>query len=312
MVIYEYPASEKLNIPECVLALGFFDGVHIAHRDLLGEAKAIAERKGLKFGVFTFKSSGGIKGNAGRLYDDDDKAEIFESLGADFVIFADFSAISGCLPEDFVRRMLWQEFNCRVCVAGFNFRFGRAAAAGASELSKLMSELGGESKICDEITADGNTLSATMIRDLVLNGDIGEANRLLGAPYYIKGRVLHGRTDGRKMGFPTVNLLIEEGRIVPKFGVYRSAVTVDDKIFSGVSNVGTCPTFEGEEIRLETHIIDFDGDLYDKQIKVFLLGFIREERRFESVEQLKMQINVDKNTAIKENGDIKWLHLGLK
>lgn len=312
MVIYEYPANEKLNISECLLALGFFDGVHIAHRNLLEKAKDIAEKKGLSFGIFTFKSSGEIKGNTGRLYDDVDKAEIFRSLGADFVVFADFSAISMCSPEDFVKEILWQELNCQSCVAGFNFRFGKGASAGAEDLARLMAELGGDTEICDEITADGSTLSATIIRNLILNGDMDEANRLLGSPYYIKGRVLHGRTDGRKIGFPTANILIKKGKLVPKFGVYRSAVKIGEQIYSAVSNIGVCPTFNGEEIRLEAHIIDFDGDLYDQKIKVFLLGYIREEKRFDSIDELKMQIIVDKNTVIEENGDIKWLHLGQK
>ena len=313
MVIYDYPIIKGKRPTECVLALGFFDGVHIAHRDLLSRARKIASLRGLAFGVFTFKSTANIKINSARLYDDGDKAEIFESLGADFAVFADFSAISGCSPEDFVKKILVGDLSCRVCVAGFNFRFGKGALAGAAELSLFMSEGGGEASICDEITADdGRTLSATMIRELISHGKIAEANSLLGAPYYIKGRVSSGRQDGRRLGFPTANILIAEGKIVPRLGVYRSATVIDGKIYSGVTNIGKCPTFNGEEIRLETHIIGFEGDLYGRELKIFLLDFLREEKLFESVNELKMQINIDKNTTIEKNGDIQWQDLGLK
>ena len=313
MITYDYPILKGDGPSDCVLALGFFDGVHIAHRDLMSRAKKIAKERGLSFGIFTFKSHGNIKISSARLYDDEDKADIFESLGADFAVFADFSAISGCSGADFVKKILCDELCCRVCVAGFNFRFGKGASAGSEELSEFMAECGGEACICEEITTpDGSTLSATLIRNLIIDGKVDEAKAHLGDPYYIKGRVLHGRSDGGKLGFPTANITIPEGRIIPRLGVYRSAVVIDDKIFSAVTNIGRCPTFEGEEIRLEAHIIGFEGDLYGKELKVFLLGFLRDERHFESLDELKMQINIDKNTTINENGDITWQDLGLK
>lgn len=312
MIIYHYPNKEKPNITKCAMALGFFDGVHIAHRDLLATAKRIAGERGLAFGIFTFASAGGIKSNTGRLFDDGEKAEIFESLGADLVVYADFSAIAGLSPEEFVKNTLVEDLGCAVCVAGFNFRFGRGASGNSEDLKMLMAESGGEAVIKDEITADGITLSATLIRGLITEGKIEEANAYLGAPYYIKGRVAHGRADGRKLGFPTANIPIEGGKILPKSGVYRSATVIDGRIYGCVSNVGVCPTFEGSERRLEAHIMDYSGDLYDKEIRVYLLGFLREERRFDSLESLKMQINIDKNRAIEENGDITWQELGLK
>ena len=312
MLIYEYPLKEKPNNNELVLALGFFDGVHVAHRDLLCKARDIARERGLGFGVFTFKSDGAIKKDVGRLYNDLEKAEMFESLGADCAVFADFGAISGASPEDFVKKILVGELNCRVCVAGFNFRFGKGASADSTALARLMEEAGGEAAICEEITADGTTLSATLIRGLISDGHIEEANILLGAPYYIKGRVSHGRKDGRRIGFPTANIVIEDGRLVPRRGVYRTATVIDGHIYSGVSNVGVCPTFEGSEVRLESHLIDFSGDIYGREIKTYLLGFIRPEMKFSSIEELKMQINIDKNTTIRENGEITWQDLGLK
>ncbi|MBO7196986.1 MAG: bifunctional riboflavin kinase/FAD synthetase [Clostridia bacterium] len=312
MIVYEYPFKQKLNIPDSVLALGFFDGVHIAHRDLLLKAREAAKEKGLAFGVFTFKSDGGIKSHAGRLYNDSEKAEIFESMGADFTVYADFGAIADTSPKDFVHSILCADLSCKICVAGFNFRFGKGASGDSNMLCNLMAEAGGECRICEEITADGVTLSATLIRNLISQGRVYEANNLLGGLYYIKGRVLHGRRDGSKIGFPTANIKIGDDRVVPKMGVYRSITTVDGEAYYSVCNVGTCPTFGENEIRLETHLIDYSGDLYDKEIRVYLIGFLREEKRFDSVDELKMQIYVDKNTTIKENGDTKWQELGLK
>jgi riboflavin kinase/FMN adenylyltransferase len=313
VTVYEYPFTEKPNIDRCVLALGFFDGVHVAHRDLLLKAKEAAMRRGLSFGIFTFESDGKIKAGARRLYDDEEKAEIFDSLGADFTVFADFSAISGCTPEDFVDRILIDDLCCRICVAGYNFRFGKGASAGAKELTEFMRRRDAEALICDEIKAkDGSPVSATVIRELIEEGKTEEANILLGAPYYIKGRVLHGRADGRKLGFPTANLEIGEGKIVPRLGVYRTAVDLDGRIISAVTNIGKCPTFMGESTRLEAHLIDFDGDLYGREIKVYILGFLRDEMRFDSLEELKAQIDIDKKATIKENGELTWQESGLK
>ena len=313
MVIYEYPFSEKVNIPGCVLALGFFDGVHIAHRDLILSAREIAKEKGLKLGIFSFKSSGNIKSRSERLYDDQQKAEIFSVLGADFTIFADFGAISHYSPSEFVSRVLIEELNCHIAVAGFNFRFGKGALGGAEDLALLMKEGGGNAVIRQEIICDsGITLSATVIRDLISNGEIKKAEEYLGAPYYIKGRVSSGRKVGREMGFPTANVDIEPGFVIPKSGVYRCAVPYEGKIYSAVVNIGECPTFEKRRVHLEAHLIDFDGDLYGKEIRIFLLDFIRAEETFTDIESLKSQIEEDKNKVINENGDISWQDLGLK
>ena len=313
MVIYQYPSEEKLNIPDCVLALGFFDGVHIAHRDLISTARERAKIDGLKFGIFTFASSGKIKESSGRIYGDREKTEIFEGLGADFTVFADFSAISGASPEQFVKSILWRDLKCRVCVAGFNFKFGRGASGDAKSLSALMQDCGGEAIIREEIKGeDGRTLSATLIREKITSGKLAEANKILGSPYYIKGRVLHGRAVGRGMGIPTLNVEVGDERIIPPLGVYASAIPIDGKIYLGVTNLGTCPTFEKRKIHLETHVLDYEGDLYGREINTFLLGFIREEMTFPSPKELKMQINVDKNRVIKEFGDKKWQELGLK
>lgn len=312
MLIYEYPGENRIS-GECVLALGFFDGVHIAHRDLILTAKAVAKERGLSFGIFTFHSGGIIKNDAPRIYTDEEKGEIFESLGADFTVFADFSAIKDFSPEKFVNEILVCAINCRVAVAGFNFRFGKGASGNAKTLTVLMEGSGGETIIKNEITSeDGKTVSSTRIRELLKVGKMREVNSLLGTPYYIKGKVEHGNSTGRTLGFPTVNLPMLEEKAVMRLGVYRSAIPIGEKIYTGITNVGICPTFEARKVHSETYILDFDGDIYGENLCIYLMDFMRDEIAFSSPEALKMQINIDKNRAIKENGDITWQELGLK
>lgn len=313
MRVYEYPKciQKGEKIPECALALGFFDGVHIAHRELLSSARENGERLGLPFGVFTFSSEAQIKKSVSRLYSDTEKLSLFESLGVDIVIVADFSAIRDLSPESFVREVLVRDCGCRFCVAGFNFRFGRCACADAEELTRLMGELGYTALIRDELKRNGATVSTTLIRSYLSDGQLEEANALLGTPYFIKGKVSHGNSEGRRLGYPTVNIGVGEGGELLRLGVYRSATVVGDRLYSSVTNIGKCPTFNERDVHSETYILDFDANIYNKEITVYLLGFIRDEKRFSTPDELTRQISDDKNKAIKLNGDIKWQVLGL-
>ena len=313
MTVYEYPKcilnGEK--IPECALALGFFDGVHIAHRDLLCSARQKANEIGLPFGIFTFVSDTGIKSTVPRLYSDSDKLTIFDLLGADIVIMADFSQIRDLSPDEFVNQVLIEDCGCRCCVAGFNFRFGKGASAGADELSKLIGKHGYDIIIKDEMRHGDDTVSTSLIRSYMASGKIEDANLLLGAPYFIKGKVEHGNSEGHKLGYPTVNISLGGKDTLLRCGVYRSAVAVLGKIYSSVTNIGICPTFEERDIHSETYIFDFNKDIYGADVTVYLLGFLRDEERFSTPKELTEQINKDKEKAIKENGEITWQELGL-
>lgn len=312
MKIIKYRYGNKISTPPCVLALGFFDGVHLGHRELLRMARREATERGLSFGIFTFDSGGGVKPGVVRITDDERKAEIFDLLGADFTVFADFSTVSGLSAEEFVKHVLIDALQAEVAVAGFNYRFGKSASAGADELTLLMRGGSREAIICNEYDLDGAPVSTTRIREALSSGDVKAAGRLLGAPYEIKGRVIHGRGVGRLLGFPTVNTDLPRGSIELKRGVYRTAIPIGDRIYSALTNVGTCPTFDERALHLETYVLDFDGNLYDEELRIFFLDFLRDEKRFNSKEELIMQIKVDKNKIIKENGDISWQELGLK
>ncbi len=261
MTEYRYSYGEKLNISPSVLALGFFDGVHIGHRELLRRAKRRAEELGILFGIFTFESDSKIKQGIKRLYKDDTKAKLFSQIGADFVIFADFESVSGLSPEQFVADVLVGTFKVRCAVCGYNYRFGTRASASATDLDMLMRAHGAESIICDRFEWGGDAVSTTRIRELMKEGNIKEANTLLGAPYSIFETVKRGNGVGHSLGYPTVNIPSPKPFLLRR-GVYASAVNVGGKLYKALSNVGTCPTFPEREEHVETYILDFDRDLY--------------------------------------------------
>lgn len=312
MKIYEYTPGLRLPVGECAVAIGLFDGFHIAHRELVKKTREIAEKNGLRAGIFTFISNETIKKSTKKIYSTEEKLKIAESLGAEFAVICDFTLISGISAEDFVKGTLITDISAKIAVAGFNFRFGKGALGNAEMLAELMQSHGGDALIFDEYAYNGRAVSSTVIRELLTEGRMEEATALLGEPYFLTGVVSHGDGRGKSLGLPTVNTDIPEGKLVPRVGVYRSAVAVGDRIYAGVTNVGTCPTFGVRVPHAETYILDFDGDLYGKDIRVYLLEFLRDERHFESAEELILQIKLDINYTIKRNGEQKWQELGLK
>ncbi len=311
MKIFEYKYGDMSGSPPAVLVLGFFDGVTAAHRELIKEARRLAEKKGLPLGIFTFPSENPIKKDAPRIYSTEEKLLLLRRAGADFVILADFLSVSSLTPEEFVKNVLIRDSSAEACASGFNFRFGYKAEGDASELKRLMSEAGKDTLIEKELSEEGVTVSSTLIRECLKRRDIGHANRLLGAPFMLRGKVGSGIRAGASLGFPTVNTRIPEGRATP-LGVFRSAVPIGDKIYHAVTNIGTCPTLGEREIHAETHILGFSGDLYGCELEIYLLGFLRDEIKFNSRDELSHQVEKDKTNAIKLNGDVSWQRLGLK
>lgn len=310
MTVYEYRRGVKLPTDGCAVAIGFFDGVHLAHRELIREAVDDARSRGALSGVVTFASESGIKPSVPRIFSGEERLSLFASLGVDFTVVCRFSEISDMSGEDFVRQTLVGDVGALTVVAGYNFRFGRGAASDARDLSEYMAASGGRAIIKEPYLYGGEPLSSTLIRRLLTEGEAKAAGETLGQPYFVSGSVSHGRGVGRGLGFPTVNLPEPPGRVKLKRGVYRCAVLVDGKLYHAVTNVGICPTYGGVDSHLEAHLLDFAGDLYGKDVRVFFLGFLREERKFDSPEELKMQIKVDKNRTIEENGENLWQEIG--
>ena len=312
MKIYEYKTGDVLPVGDCAVAIGLFDGFHTAHRALIEKTKEEAKKKGFSSGLFTFVSNDSIKRGAKKIYSTKEKLKIAESLGIDFAVVADFLDISQLTAKEFVKSTLIRGLSAKVAAAGFNFRFGKGASGDASLLDRLMRESGGEAIVFDEYTHGGRAVSSTVIRELLTDGKMADATSLLGTPYFLTGEVSHGDGRGRSLGLPTVNTDIPEEKLIPRVGVYRSAVLISDRLYSGVTNVGTCPTFGERAPHAETYILDFSGELYGESIRVYLLEFLRDERHFDSADSLILQIKLDINYTIKKNGEEKWQELGLK
>lgn len=309
VVYYSYPVT--LELGKIAVALGYFDGVHVGHRELISLLVREAKAKGLSPYVLTFADSlSKTKKTQSIIYNTEEKIKIFSSLGVEGVIVTDFSSISGLSPESFVGDVLVSSLGVELAISGYNFRFGKGAAADSLALVELMEKAGKSAIILSEQKIDGKPLSATVIRDHISEKRLGEAARMLGLPYAIEGEVERGLGLGKSYGFPTVNLPLR--RTSPlSTGVYRTAVIIDGRAYTGVTNVGSCPTVSEREIHTETLIADFEGDLYGKTVRIYFLGYLREEKRFDSIEELRDRIYLDKDIAKKENGDLLWLETGL-
>ena len=295
-----------------VVALGFFDGVHLAHRALIKRAEDIARQRGLELVIFTFSGDDQlIKSGAKRLFSDEEKLSLLEECGADCTVIASFGVLSGTPAESFVTDFLADTLGAEVAVCGYNFKFGKGATGTPEALEELMAKVGGEALIVEEYTVDGSPLSSTRIRELLSSRMVREAAMLLGKPYFLSGKVSHGLGLGKKLGIPTVNISPDPYRFLLPSGVYATVTEIDGKLYPSLTNVGTCPTFDEREIHTETFILNFSSDVYSKNIKVYFVEFLRDERRFSSAEELIMQINVDKNKTLELFGDIKWQELGL-
>ena len=301
MKIFEYRYGDSLPIKNTAIALGYFDGVHLAHRELISLTVKEAHTQGLVPTVFTFSAEDAtIKTGAARIYPTSVRLSILEELGIEAAVVASFPSVAGLSPSAFVEEVLIGACDMRLAASGYNFRFGKGACAGADELSELCRDGGAECLLLEERTLGGEPISSTRIRAALLAGNVRLATELLGAPYRIGGTVERGRGVGHKLGFPTVNTMIPGSAVKMKNGVYKTAVRVDGNTLPAITNVGTCPTFEERSVHAETYIKDFSGDLYGKEVEMLFLDFIREERKFDSAEELIMQINVDKSIAFDE------------
>ncbi len=293
--------KDKQFTDRCVLALGDFDGIHLGHRALVVAVKEKATELDCKSGVYTFsvntKEFLGIPGFA-RLTTENEKNGIIENLGLDFIYYDGFAEIKDLSPEQFCD-YLSEKFNLAAVCCGENYTFGKFAAAGSKELSELMGKKGIECIIVPGVTVDGESISSSAVRKYISDGDMENAEKFLGYRYFINTKVIHGARLGRKLGFPTINQLEYCGKAVPKFGVYCCVCTVDGVKYKGVVNVGIRPTVsEGKEnppVIFETHIIDYNGDLYGKDVTVEFCKMLRGEKKFASLDELHG--NVMKNIS---------------
>lgn len=275
-------------------ALGSFDGVHMGHRAVIGTAKRAAARLGAKSAAWCVVP--GEKSKNGLLTTTEEKIILFKGLGLDYAVIEDFEAVRDLSCEEFVFSYL-KKINCLGAFCGFNFKFGKGAACGCEKLSELCGAAGIACEASPAVSACGKTVSSTLIRSLVENGRVDEARDFLGDFYFAVSKVSHGRGLGGALGFPTMNQSADKIKVLPRNGVYFTLCDIDGARHAGVTNVGTRPTVNGHERRLETHVLGLDGDLYGKAPTVRFVKFSRPEVKFPSKEELCRAVMRDVEAA---------------
>ncbi len=283
------------------LALGTFDGLHKGHLQVLKTTKEFASHgfvpAMLMFDCHPLKAVKGI--TPPLLITQEDKEKLAREFGV-LPIPIKFQDIRDLTPEEFVAEILIKKFNAGAVVSGENFHFGKNGEGNSKILCELCEKYDIIYNVAENTTYKGEMISSTRIRDALSRGDIISANEMLGRNFSYDFLVVEGNRIGKKiLGFPTINQHFPKGFINLKHGVYASRSTVDGKTYPSVTNFGCHPTIGGDQVLSETCILGFDGDLYNRKIPVELLDFIREEKKFNSKDELKAQIDKDSKSAIK-------------
>ncbi|MBR4022707.1 MAG: bifunctional riboflavin kinase/FAD synthetase [Ruminococcus sp.] len=288
------------DIPKRAIALGMFDSVHIGHRRILN---SVTEIKGCIPSVFTFSANSVMRKHGQDykfVYTDEQKLSIMKKLGISEVFSEDFSEVCLLSGEEFVSGILKKRLNAEYIVCGEDYRFGHNASCGISELKMLGEKYSIKVCVTDAVYSGGEKVSSTLIKKMLTDGRVKEASQLLGGNYYISQTVTEGNRIGRTIDFPTINQNFCENQLIPAFGVYCSKTTVCGREYASVTNIGVKPTVERDIKPLaETHILDFSGDLYGETAEVSLINFIRGERKFAGIDELKKQISDDIKEAEK-------------
>ena len=278
-----------------ILALGFFDGVHLGHQALLRECRALARREGCAAAAITFDRHPQSLFTA-------DPPELLTTLRDRAALLRGFgmAEVHVCPVEPETMATPWERFledlvsrGAVGFVCGTDFRFGHKGEGNADKLGQFCARKNLPCVIVPEQTMDGIRISSTHIRGLLEVGEMEEAGRFLGHAHTLSGEVVPGRRLGRKLGFPTANVLLPEGTVCPRHGVYACKAWVEGESYLAVTNVGSRPTVEGHQVRTETWLLDFDRDLYGKELRLDFYAFLRPERKFDSLEALTAAVLAD-------------------
>lgn len=284
-----------------VLAIGIFDGFHRGHQKIIKKVKAEASSKGAAAGVLSFSPhpEKALNGRPIKMIQTlEQRLRSFERAGLDFCLLFDLdNGLSRLSGEEFARQIIKDSLGIQQVVVGRNFRFGHQRQCSVDELKLFGHLFGFKVTILEPARSGGRPISSSLIRKLLESGRIEDANKLLGHPYEISGRVVSGDRLGQRLGFPTINLETEN-EITPT-GVFITLTEISGKIFPSVSNIGIRPTVGGTVRRVESHLLDINLKVYRQKVSLFLLKKIREEKKFDSVQALKEAIARDINLARK-------------
>ena len=291
----------------CVVALGTFDGVHLGHQALIGEAVREAGRRHLPSVVWTFSTHPMTVFAPQRvprqLETLEEKIASLRETGVDVVILRPFTREFADLTPQAFLSLMEATLHPRMVVAGFNYTFGKKGAGTAQLLSQAAAQYGFETLIVPAVQLGGEAVSSTRIRDAIREGDMESARMLMGRPYALGGAVVHGKHLASLLGFPTANLDFPREKEVPRFGVYAALAELEGKTYPAVVNIGVHPTVPGDGVTVEAALMGYDGgDFYGKMLTLRLLQHLRREEKFASLSELAAQIRLDRERAMR------WIH----
>ena len=296
MEIIQFEYGEKLNpVPDLILCLGFFDGVHLGHQKLIKKSK----KEGYKLGILSFNQSPAyVLGH--KLVDNcitsiSDKADIFEELGVDYLYLMDFNrSVLNVTKDEFINNVLLAINPYQIC-CGPDYHFGVRAEGDVDYLKRFFNV-----RVSDFENIKNSKISSRQIAELIKQGEMEQVAEMLGRPYRVNGTVIAGMKNGGKIDFPTANLKLEYDYVFPREGVYIGYAYVYGEKYKAIVNVGTHPTINPlAKPAIEVHLIDFDGNLYGKNIFAEFIKFIREEKKWDTLDELKGQLTRDKQKAKK-------------
>lgn len=295
------------NIERCCVALGNFDGIHIGHQAIIKSAVDKAAELGIKSAVFTFSSHPkNLIPNAKPVLNivyEEEKVNLIESLGVDYLFDIPFTKEIMTLPaEEYVTKLLVEKFNAAELFCGFNYRYGFKASGDGDLLRELGKKHDFNVNQLPPVEVDGDVVSSTLIRGLIKAGEMDECEKYLGRRYDIGGEVVVGNRLGKSIGFPTSNIMIDETMVTPPNGVYITYCLYNGERYPSITNVGVKPTIGSFKKNMETHIFNFNKELYGKFIKIEFVKMTRDEVKFSSLEDLTAQIEKDCRNAKEYHG----------
>jgi riboflavin kinase/FMN adenylyltransferase len=287
----------NFNFQNSVLTIGSFDGIHLGHVKLMDLAKESAEKLNSKSIVLTFHPHPMKTLRPERkihlITTFDKKVELIAKLGIDYLIYIPFSLkFAKMPPETFIKEIIYEKLKPLKIIVGHDFGFGNGKKGDIALLDRCSKEFGFELSVVSPVKIGDDIISSTLIRQLILKGEIFKVKTYLGRYYSVHGRVIKGSDRGKLIGFPTANIVPEE-ELFPKDGVYASFVQINGINYKAITNIGSNPTFNDDSRRIESFIFNFAGDIYDNEIEVYFVERIRDEIKFDSVNDLQEKIKED-------------------
>jgi riboflavin kinase/FMN adenylyltransferase len=282
---------------DTLLTIGVFDGVHLGHKHLISRLKGLARKQGFASGVITFPQHPqevlSPQTRLPWLTGLEPRIALLKNEGVDFVVPLSFTRqLANLSPERFLG-LLKEHLRMRGLVVGPDFALGKNREGDTSALRRLGREMGFSITVVPPLSIDGGVVSSTAIRQALAKGDMKEVEKLLGRPFRLEGRVVGGDKRGRKLGFPTANLETAPGLALPTGGVYACRAYLNGKAYSAMTNIGSHPTFGGGKQLIEAYLLDYKGDLYGRELALDFIGRLRDEKKFDTAEQLEEQIAED-------------------